>query len=246
MTATPARPGEWRQLPLPFSYQPHYAAADLFAAPCNEAALAWLRRMADWPQRRLALWGAEGCGKTHLLHVWAGRSGALFLSGPMLGGPMLAEQAAPPDRPLAIDDADGAPPRPLLHVLNAAAEAGQPVLLSSRTPPARWPVALPDLASRLRSTAAVEIGGPDEQLLRSMLARLISDRQLTVPESVQDWLLARLPRTTAALRIVAERLDRAALAAGRPITRAIAAAVLTGLPEPAEPAPTGMPEPQLW
>lgn len=36
----------------------------------------------------------------------------------------------------------------LLHLLNAAREAQIPVLLAACTPPARWPVHRPDLASR--------------------------------------------------------------------------------------------------
>jgi chromosomal replication initiation ATPase DnaA len=87
-------------------------------------------------------------------------------------------------------------------------------------------VALPDLASRLRGIASVEIRVPDDSLLRSLLARLLADRQLAVPEAVQDWLCRRLPRTPAAMREAAARLDRAALIAGRRVTRAIAAEVI--------------------
>jgi len=219
--AAPAR--GWRQLALPFAHAPLYAA-DFLEMPSNAAALAWLARPADWPQRRLALWGGEGCGKTHLLHLWAGRAGALLLAGPAL-----PRREAAPDRPLAIDDADAAPEHPLLHLLNAAAEAGLAVLLAGRTPPARWPVALPDLASRLRAAAAVEIRPAEDVLLRALLARLLAERQVAVPEPLQAWLLARLPRTPAAVREAAARLDRAALAAGGPITRAVAADVLAGL-----------------
>ena len=49
---------------------------------------------------------------------------------------------APPERPVAIDGADLAPERPLLHLLNAAGEFRLPVLLAARRPPARWPTAL--------------------------------------------------------------------------------------------------------
>jgi chromosomal replication initiation ATPase DnaA len=221
----PSVPAAWRQLPLPFAHTPQHAAADFLPAPSNAAALAWLDRTADWPQGRLALWGAEGSGKTHLLHLWAARTGGTLLPGPAL--PRGGEAA--PGGPLAIDDADTASERPLLHLLNAAAEAQLPVLLAGRTPPARWPTALPDLASRLRALTAVEIGPAEDSLLRALLARLLAERQIAVPETVQDWLLARLPRTAAAVREVAARLDRAALAAGRPIGRSVAAAVLAGL-----------------
>src|SRR5580698_6522421 len=154
-----------RQLPLPFSHSPEYAVEDFQPADSNAEALAWLDRTADWPQHRLAVWGPGGCGKTHLLHLWAARAGAVLLSGP-------AVRLVPPERPLAIDDADAAPEQVLLHTLNAAAEAGLPVLLAGREPPARWPVRLPDLASRLRAITSVQIQPADEELLQCLLARL--------------------------------------------------------------------------
>lgn len=222
-----------RQLALPFRHSPHYAAEDVLAAPFNAQALAWLDRTASWPGGRLAVWGAAGCGKTHLLHVWARRTGAVLLRGPSLRGPegLTPNGPAPewPPRaggPVAVDDADEAAEEgALLHLLNAAAEAGRPVLLAGREPPARWPARLPDLGSRLRATVAVEISPPDDAALRALLARLLSDRQLRVPEAVQEWLLAHLPRTPAAMREAACRLDRAALAAGGGVTRALAAGV---------------------
>jgi chromosomal replication initiation ATPase DnaA len=116
-----------------------------------------------------------------------------------------------------------------LHLLNSAAEAGWPVLLAARPPPARWPTRLADLASRLRATTAVQIAPAEDALLRPLLARLLSERQFAVPEPVQAWLLARLPRNPAALVDAAARLDRAGLAAGRAITRALAAEALRDL-----------------
>lgn len=216
------------QLALPLETDPTYEAADFIAADANAAARAWLDRPGDWPAGRLALWGPAGSGKTHLLRIWAARQRAQLLSGTALaeGGP-----PAPPDRPLAIDDADAAPERALLHRLNLAAEAGQPVLLAARAPPARWPVALPDLASRLRAVTAAEIGAADDELLRLLLQRLLLDRQLAVGEAVQAHLLRRLPRTPATLRQAAALLDRAALAAGGRITRRLADSAIATLAE---------------
>ena len=215
-----------RQLALPFAHRPEFAAADFIVAASNEAALAWLARTPDWPGRRLLLWGEAGCGKTHLLHLWAARTGARYVPGPALRAAALEEMLGAAGG-LALDDADAAPDaRTLLHGLNAAAEAGRAVLLASRTPPARWAIALPDLASRLRATTAVEIGPAEDALLHALLARLLAERQLAVAAPVQAWLLARLPRTPAALREVAARLDRAALGAQRAVTKALAGEVL--------------------
>ena len=213
------------QLPLPFQHRPAYAAADFLRAPSNEAAWAWLDRTADWPENRLALWGEAGCGKTHLLHIWAANNGAVVLDGATLSGwPTLPAAGG-----IAIDHASEADEAALLHLLNTAREAGRPVLLAARQPPARWPVALPSLASRLRAVTAVEIGPPEDSLLHALLLRLAADRQLALGTGVAEWLLRRLPRTAAALRDAVARLDQASLAAGGAITRVLAAAALDGM-----------------
>jgi chromosomal replication initiation ATPase DnaA len=208
-----------RQLGLPFAHRPGYAALDFVADVSNEEALSWLGLTGDWPSGRLALWGEPGSGKTHLLHRWVERNDAALLC------PAAIRTLVPPGRPVAVDDADLAPARPLLRLLNAAAEAGLPVLLAGRAPPARWAVALPDLASRLRATVAIRIRPAEDRFLRALLARLISERQLPVPEPVQATLLARLPRSPGALREAVARLDHRNLAAGGRFTRALAAAI---------------------
>jgi chromosomal replication initiation ATPase DnaA len=47
-----------------------------------------------------------------------------------------------------------------------------------------------------------------------------------VTQSVQDWLLTRLPRSPTALLQAVVRLDRASLAFGKAITRSLATKVL--------------------
>lgn len=216
-----------QQLPLPFPHQPTYTAADFLDAASNEAARSWLDRTEDWPDHRLALWGEPGCGKTHLLQLWAGRRGATVLLGPALHGLPPPPEAAG----VAVDDADAVADEPaLLHLLNAAREAQVPLLLAARTPPARWPVRLPDLASRLRAITAVEILPPEESLLQALLLRLLSERQLGVDQGLQEWLLRRLPRSPAALREAVARLDHAAMAGGK-VNRATAAAVVAEMAE---------------
>jgi chromosomal replication initiation ATPase DnaA len=128
---------------------------------------------------------------------------------------------------LALDDADAVTAEALLlHLLNTARDRGLCLLLSGHTPPSRWPVRLPDLSSRLRAITVAEIRPPSEDLLAMLLTRLLSDRQLSVAQSVQDWLLTQLPRSPAALRHAVARLDQVSLTSGKPITRFLAAGVV--------------------
>jgi chromosomal replication initiation ATPase DnaA len=214
------------QLGLPFVHAQAYRADDFLRGTCNEAALAWLSDPHAWPGLRLALYGETGCGKTHLLHLFAQRTGAVLLPGPGLRG--LHDMHDMPA--LAVDDADAGPdPAALLHLLNAATERSLPVLLAARTPPANWPYLLPDLTSRLRAIQAVALHLPDDSLLDALLARLLAERQLAVAAPIQTFIRLHAPRTGAALREISARLDRAALAAGGKVTRRLAGWVLADM-----------------
>lgn len=212
------------QLPLEFPHTPLLTEAGFLPRPGMRLALEFLGSTEAWPDHRLALWGGRGAGKTHLLHIWARERGATIIAGPSLQEPFWPESA------VAVDDADQVPSEEaMLHVLNAAAEGGRPVLLTTSRPPGRLPIDLPDLASRLRATTAVEIGPADEDFLAALLTRLLADRQLLVGPALQAWILTRLPRSPAAVGDAVARLDHAALAAKSGVTRALAAHALADL-----------------
>jgi chromosomal replication initiation ATPase DnaA len=103
------------------------------------------------------------------------------------------------------------------------------VLLLARDPPARWPLALPDLRSRLLALPTVAVGAPDDALLAAVLLKLLADRQAVVGGDVLSYLTARMERSFAAAGRLAEALDQAALAEKRPITPALARQVLERL-----------------
>jgi len=191
-------------LPIPARHV--YDEASFLAAASNEAARTWLGRTEVWPERRLALWGGEDCGKTHLLRIWAGRNAAEVIEGSTLSG--FPEVTSPG---VAVDDSDRADETALLHLLNTARDLGHPVLLAARLPPARWTIGLSDLASRLRAITTVEVGAPDDDLLRRLLLHWLAERQLVADETLHDRLLLRLPRSPEVLRAAVARLDVEAL-----------------------------------
>jgi chromosomal replication initiation ATPase DnaA len=212
------------QLVIDLPHRPALGRADFLVSDCNAAALGWIERWPDWSAPALVLHGPAGSGKSHLAGLWRGRSGGVLVAGDELlrADPNeLASRGA-----VALDDAARAPERELLHLYNCCAEAGASLLVVGREAPASWPIALPDLASRLRAAPAVAIAPPDDRLLAAVLVKLFGDRQVGVAPGVIGFLLRRMERSFAAAGALAERLDRLALGAGRPITVALARRVL--------------------
>jgi chromosomal replication initiation ATPase DnaA len=187
---------------------------------CNAAAFGWIERWPDWPSSALVLHGPPRCGKSHLAHLWQQRSGAALIAGGELreiDPSALAAGAA-----VAVDDAEAAPERGLLHLYNWSAETRTSLLLVARAAPAAWPIGLPDLASRLRAAPTLAIALPDDALLAAVLVKHFADRQVRVAPGVIAYLVPRMERSFAAAAALAAGLDRLALRAARPISIALA------------------------
>jgi chromosomal replication initiation ATPase DnaA len=224
-----AAPASSGQIPLDLvPGPPSYARAAFLVSPCNrrahEAVLGWRA----WPGGRLVLSGPEATGKTHLARIWAESAGATTVSAPDLAaadpGALAAGNVAVEAAVLVAGQRELE--RALLHLNNAVAQAGGSLLLTSRPEPGRWALTLPDLASRMAAAPHVRLAPPDDALLAAVMVKLFEDRQVRVAPWLVNWLVARMDRSLASARRLVAQLDAAALAAGGPVTRRLAEAIL--------------------
>jgi chromosomal replication initiation ATPase DnaA len=216
---------ELRQYVLDLSLPAALERGDFLVAPSNEAAVHWLDRWPDWPAPALALWGPPGCGKSHLAQIWRSRAKA-----PRIAPAALAVDAVPALLGAAaaavVDDAAQAPEEALLHLHNLLAERRGHLLIVAREPPARWPIALPDLRSRLVAAPAVAIDRADDELLAKVLRKLFADRRRRVSEETIRWLVMHVERSFDAARRAVAALEEAAVSTRRKIGPALARDVL--------------------
>jgi len=213
-----------RQLVLALAHPESYAREDFLSGPCNENVLRLIDAWPDWPANALALIGPEGSGKTHLAMLWAAVAGARVISARTLDEPGIPSALA--TGALVVEDAaTKMDDRALFHLINLAREEKASLLFTARTPPSSWPVAIADLASRLRALPVVTLQAPDDSMLRAVIIKLAADRQLILDESVVSYLATRIERSFAAARSAVIALDNEALRRMRPPTRALAAEI---------------------
>ena len=215
------------QLPLDLPVEPRFGREDFLVSASNEAAYTAVESWPDWPGPTLALVGPPGSGKSHLGAIWAARARARMVAAAALerSDPAALVEAGA----VLVEDGDcvsAAGEAAFFHLLNLARERGAFVLVTANAAPDLWGVRTRDLLSRLRLALMVEIGAPDDALIRAVLVKLFLDRQLTVDTGVIDYLALRMERSFSAARDLVATLDREALAQGRRITRAMAGEVL--------------------
>ena len=224
MTARPSPPDQMR---LPLQRDLPDGAEGFVISDSNHAAH---EALADWPNLIggvMAIYGPEGGGKSRLAQIWAERVGATALHGAEAA---LIDPLELEGRPVLLDDAMDADDETLFHLINLAQAPGGALLLVSREPPSAWSAALPDLRSRLDAVRTVPVEAPDDAVLAAMLEARFAERGIRPAKDVVPYLLRRIDRSAAAAAAVVERLD----AMHRPVTRALARAVVEGGEESGE------------
>ncbi len=201
------------QLPLAFPVTPAMAREDFLVSDSNRDALAFIDRWPQWNAPVLYIYGPEGSGKTHLASIWKSISRSEEGSG------------------MVIEDLDGQigcrpQEETLFHLYNRVRQTPGSVLMTGTMPLSMMRFAIPDLASRLRACPQVAIGLPDEHLLRALLVKLFSDRQMRIDVGVIEYCVARMERSFSAARDLVSELDRVSMTEKRAITPAMARAVL--------------------
>lgn len=199
---------------------------DYFVSEANREAFAMVTGEADWPNGKLAVIGPEGSGKSHLARLWQVRTGALILKAQDLDPAADLPEAG---ARVVLEDGNHLAPEAeeyLFHLHNHLAATGGLLLLTGRRAPARWPLALPDLASRLQATTVIPVADPDDLLLRAVLTKHFADRQLQPSPRLIDWLLPRIERSFASAAWIVAALDEAALSGGLVINQSLARVIL--------------------
>ena len=192
---------------------------DFFVAPSNQTAMSRIENWARWSDNMLLLIGPEGSGKTHLASVWAQMSGATRIEPEEIEANVIADARAP----VVIDDVDQiagdrAQEENVFHLFNTLKASQIPVLFTATSPSSRWPLVLPDLASRMAQLDLVKLDAPDDQLLSVVIVKQFLDRQLNVKPEIVTFLARRMNRSFSNVSQIVDKLDQAALSSGRSIT----------------------------
>lgn len=214
-----------RQLPLVLPHEAALGRDDYLVGKSNQAAFELLECWPEWPAPVVILAGPVGSGKTHLVEAFHAETGAAVIEASELTSETVSDLVS--HEAVVIEDAHaGVDETALFHLLNAARQAGVNVLITSRTWPVAWGIKLPDLMSRLRAAAPIEIEEPDDDLLRRVLVKLFADRQIAVDLGVVDYLVVRMERSLGVAMKVVDAVDRESLADRAKITKPLAGRVL--------------------
>ena len=205
-----------QQLYLNFPIKAKYFTEDFFVSQANKKALDVFQKWPNWGNMSYAsillLYGEHGSGKTHLAYIWQNISGARMLNKNDLYSLYFENKS------LILENIETIDQETLLHLINIAQENHQYLLLTSSVVPASLRVTLPDLRSRILAIPSVAIDSPDSELLKAVLLKHISDRNLQINAAAVDYMIPRIDRSFTKLIHLINKLESFSKINKKPIT----------------------------
>lgn len=192
------------QIALPLETIPSLDDDGYIVTDANADVDAQLLDWKNWPNNVAILIGPSSSGKTAMAEQYLRDSGG---------------------RCFEVSGGDAG--EDLFHLWNLAREERTPLLIVSRLPVSEWNVTLPDLRSRLAASLLIEIGPPDEAMLKGLFHKFFAARGLAISEDASSYLARRMERSYHDVQLLAQKMDNLATEQKKSITRRVAQDVLT-------------------
>jgi DnaA family protein len=218
-----------QQLPLRFAFIAEHDFEE-FHPGGNAETVSHLRRCAEGAGEALIfLWGAEGQGKTHLLHACcrkAHQSGQAVSYVPLQALRDYGESVLDDlehQHLICLDDLHclagvEAWEHAIFRLFNRVREMNHRLIISARIPPAELPIRLPDLKTRLGWGLTLMLRPLSDEDKLAALSLHAQTLGWELPLQVGRFLLSHHRRDLAGLCCLLEELDHATLAAKRKLT----------------------------
>ena len=150
----------------------------------------------------LILFGPRKSGKTHLAHIWRAVNNAIFINVNNFISDLRYSNA------FILEDVHNIKnEKELLHCYNYLKENNKRLLITSLLPAKGMGFKLRDLSSRILSIPQIRIYPASEELLKIMLIKQFSDKQLKIDLKVIDYILSRIERSFLSVSNLIDKVD---------------------------------------
>ncbi len=188
-----------------------YNKHDYIVSLCNVEAYKAIKGEVVWPNNQLLIIGDECSGKTHLANIWQERVGGVLLQDGEDFSKFINKTSA-----FILEDVESIRTEEyLFHLINFTRNNSFSLLLTARILP---DFLLSDLKSRINAMHKILIKQPDEEMLKILLLKQFSDRQLRIGNDVVDFILSRTERSFDFIAKLVHMIDQMSLIEKRNIT----------------------------
>ena len=194
---------------------------DFYVSNKNELAYKMIKKWPEWPTPVVYIYGSEKCGKSLVCKLWKSLSSGIYINRRNF-----LEKLIPQNDLLyiknhnwIIDDVDyiisfedNKYEEKILNLINIIKTSGKKnLLMASRKMPRFLDSSLKDLTSRISSSTVIEMRDPDEVLLKKIIEKYLSERNIKINKESLDYLINRIERSYKSALKVAKQIDTMSL-----------------------------------
>ena len=205
-----------QQLIFNFPFKKTYFSQDFYVSQNNFNAFKLIESWPQWPSRFINIFGPKGCGKTHLANILSSKIGSLIISANKIDNGVIGRYKT--KECLIIDDFNNDIEENLLYsIINLALQDNKYLIISSPISLKKFKIKLKDLNSRFTSFIEVGIDLPTDDLVKVILTKNFSDKQITISKKNIDYILNNIDRSYEKINLFSSLIDNLSLEKAKPI-----------------------------
>jgi chromosomal replication initiation ATPase DnaA len=182
------------QLLLNFQFSKNYKRDDFFVSKCNYFAFNLIDGWPKWEKNILNIYGERYSGKTHLSEIFLKKNnGKLFNSKDFKFDK--SDNLRFYQNIILDNFTENFDEKSLFLLINLVDQNNKYLLLNSSKPINEMNFKLKDLTSRSKNCLVAKIDKPDDELIRVLIAKNLSDRQVKIDNKLIEYAVKRIPRS---------------------------------------------------
>ena len=205
------------QLTLKFPFSKKYYEQDYYVSSNNFSAYKLIDGWPNWPGKWLNIFGESGCGKTHLSKILEQKiKKTKLIEAKNINDKLISNLNS--FECLIIDNFDNNINENLFYsVLNQSKQLDIFVLINSKNSIKKNQFNLNDLKSRISSFVFIGIELPTDDLLKVIITKVLSDKQIKISAKLIDFIINNVERSYKKMFKFLKELDELSLSTGKSI-----------------------------
>ena len=205
------------QLIFKFPFSKKYYEQDFYVSSNNFTAFKLIEDWPTWPGKWLNIFGAQGSGKTHLAKILQKKIEKIKLIDAQNVNDEIVKDLINFEC-LIIDGFNNNIDENLLYsILNQSKQLNNYVLINSNHSLKNINFKLEDLRSRMNSFLYIGIDLPPDDLLKVIISKTLSDKQISVNPKISDFIINNVERSYEKLLKFLKEVDELSLSSGKSI-----------------------------
>ena len=177
-----------------FQFDKNYAIEDFFVSKSNFFAFSLLDSWPKWEKNIVNVHGEKYCGKTHLSQIFIKKNKGIILNAEKFQ--FNTEKNLRYYENIILDDLDGGiDENSIFSLVNFVDQNSKYLIINSVIPFSKMKFKLKDLKSRAKNCLDARIEKPDDELIKVLITKYLSDKQIKIDIKLVEFAVKRITRS---------------------------------------------------